>query len=151
MSPGTGGEEADISIAASRGALRRKGVTEVEERRYTKTHEWAAPDGDLVTVGISEYAVEQLGDVVYVDLPSLGKQLKAGEPIGDIESVKAVSQIYAPVDGEVVEVNEELTATPEIVNNSPLQHGWIVRLRPSDRSQLGALMSDEQYRAHTVG
>jgi glycine cleavage system H protein len=118
------------------------------ERQYAATHEWVTLKGNVATVGISEYAVEQLGDVVYVELPEAGKQLKAGDAIGDIESVKAVSQIYAPVSGEVVEVNQALVTQPETVNTSPLAEGWMVRIRLSNPDETAGLMSLAQYEKH---
>jgi glycine cleavage system H protein len=120
-------------------------VVSDDNLRFTQTHEWVRLEGDLVTIGITEYAVEQLGDVVYIELPKVGVQLNAGDVFGDIESVKAVSDLYAPVSGEVVEVNEELQQQPELVNAEPLGAGWMIRLRPSDPSQLERLMTREQY------
>lgn len=98
---------------------------------YSKTHEWVRVEGDIATVGITDYAQEQLGDVVMVDLPAVGKQLAAGQEMGTVESVKAVSEVFSPVSGEVVEVNGELEAHPELVNQDPFGAGWLVKLKVS--------------------
>lgn len=98
---------------------------------YSKTHEWVRVEGDIATVGITDYAQEQLGDVVMVDLPAVGKQVNAGQEMGTVESVKAVSEVFSPVSGEVVEVNGELEAHPELVNQDPFGAGWLVKLKVS--------------------
>ncbi len=116
-----------------------------EERRYSRSHEWVIREGDSARVGVSEFAVEQLGDVVYLELPAVGKQLNRGDVIGDIESVKAVSQLYAPISGEVIAVNEELEAHPELVNEDPLGKGWIVVLQPVDLGDIDTLMFKADY------
>jgi glycine cleavage system H protein len=116
--------------------------------KYTKDHEWARLEGELVRIGITEYAVEQLGDVTLVDLPALGAKLKAAAHFGDIESVKAVSELFAPLSGEVVEVNTALADRPELVNEAPYERGWMVVLKPSDGSQLAALLDVAAYEAH---
>jgi glycine cleavage system H protein len=116
--------------------------------RYTKDHEWARLEGELVRIGITEYAVEQLGDVTLVDLPALGAKLKTAAHFGDIESVKAVSELFAPLSGEVVEVNTALADRPELVNEAPYERGWMVVLKPSDGSQLAALLDVAAYEAH---
>jgi len=113
--------------------------------KYAKTHEWARVDGDIATVGISQHAVDELGDVVPFDLPLQGTTVTAGAPMGEIESVKAVSELYAPVSGEIVEANLALGASPELVNSSPLEEGWICRIRMSDPSEVDDLMSAAQY------
>ena len=115
--------------------------------RYAKTHEWAHLDGDLCTVGLTQFAVEQLTDVIYVDLPDLGDPAMLGESFGEIESVKAVSDLFAPVDGEVVETNAALTGQPELVNSEPYHGGWLVRLRLADASQLDELLDPAAYDA----
>ena len=99
------------------------------ELRYTETHEWVAADGDTATVGITDYAQAQLGDVVFLELPRVGARLAAGDTFGVIESVKAASDLYSPVAGTVVEVNEALSQTPELVNRDPLGQGWLMKLR----------------------
>lgn len=117
------------------------------DRRYTKEHEWVRLDDGAGTVGLTDYAQDQLGDIVYVDLPALGTAVKQFDKLGEIESVKAVSDLYAPVSGEVVEVNEAVNDHPELVNESPYQEGWLVRLRLADPAELDALLTAEQYDA----
>ncbi len=113
--------------------------------RYTKEHEWVRVDNGIGTVGITDYAQDQLGDVVYVDLPSPGKQLSQLAVFGEIESVKAVSELYAPVSGEVVESNGALADKPELINESPYSEGWLMRLRLADGGEIEKLMTAEQY------
>jgi glycine cleavage system H protein len=115
------------------------------DRRYTKEHEWVRADGDIGTVGITDYAQDQLGDIVYVDLPSVGAQVKQLEKLGEIESVKAVSDLYSPVSGEVVEVNQGVNDRPELVNQSPYDEGWLVRVRLTDSAELNNLLTSKQY------
>ncbi len=113
--------------------------------RYTKEHEWASRDGDLVRVGVTSYAVEQLGDVTLVDLPEVGTDVQAHERFGDIESVKTVSELFAPVSGEIVEVNGELDESPELVNEGPYDKGWMVVIRMSEPSEFDVLMNAARY------
>jgi glycine cleavage system H protein len=113
--------------------------------RYTKEHEWARRDGDLVVVGITAHAVEQLGDITLVSLPEPGTAVKAGQTFGDIDSVKAVSELYAPVDGEIVEVNPTLESSPEKVNEAPYGEGWMLKLRPKNAADLDGLMDAKAY------
>jgi glycine cleavage system H protein len=115
------------------------------DRRYTKEHEWVRVEADLGTVGITDYAQDQLGDLVYLDLPSLGTQVKQLDKLGEIESVKAVSDLYSPVSGEVTEVNQEVVDRPELVNQSPYEEGWLVRVRLADPAELDSLLTAEQY------
>jgi glycine cleavage system H protein len=115
------------------------------DRRYTKEHEWVRLQGDLGTVGITDYAQDQLGDIVYLDLPSVGTQVKQLDKLGEIESVKAVSDLYSPVSGEVAEVNQEVNDRPEVVNRSPYEDGWLVRVRLADPAEVGNLLTAEQY------
>ena len=96
---------------------------------YTPEHEWIAVDGDTLTIGITAYAADQLGDVVYVDLPKVGATISAGAVVGEIESTKSVGELYAPVDGEVIEVNDAVVASPELVNAEPFDGGWLIRVR----------------------
>jgi glycine cleavage system H protein len=117
------------------------------ELRYTKDHEWVRREGDDVIMGISDYAQEQLTDIVYVELPEVGAALTVGEPFGSVEAVKAVADMYAPVDGEVVAVNEGLADDPMLVNRSAYDDGWMVRVKLSDAAQLDALLSAEEYQA----
>jgi glycine cleavage system H protein len=116
-----------------------------EDLRFDKEHEWLRVEDDIATVGISDYAQDQLGEVVYLDLPSVGDSLIAGETFGEIESVKSVSELYSPVSGEVVEVNEDIDGAPETVNSDPYGTGWMVKVRLADPSQLDSLMSAEEY------
>ena len=118
------------------------------EPRFAKTHEWARTEADgLVTVGISAYAVEALTDLVFMQLPAVGKQVKAGESLGEIESVKAVSDIYAPVSGEIVAVNSALPGALETLGSDPYGAGWIARIRPDDPAQVASLMERAAYDA----
>ena len=112
------------------------------ELEYTKTHEWVKRDGDVATVGITDHAQDELGDVVFIELPEEGATFEAGDSFGTIESVKAVSDLYAPVGGEVVEVNETLNDSPERVNEDPYGGGWMIRLRISGE---GELLSADEY------
>ena len=113
--------------------------------RYTKDHEYIRVEGDTAVVGISDYAQAQLGDVVYVELPSVGKTLAKGAEAAVVESVKAASEIYAPVSGEVVAVNDALESSPGTVNEDPAGRGWFLKLKVKDAAELDALMSEEQY------
>jgi len=115
------------------------------DRRYTKEHEWVRVEDNMGTVGITDYAQDQLGDIVYVDLPSPGTHVKQLEKLGEIESVKAVSDLYSPVSGEVVEVNQGVNDRPELVNQSPYEEGWLVRLRLADPAELDNLLTAKQY------
>ncbi len=113
--------------------------------RYTKDHEYIRVEGDAGIVGISDYAQSQLGDVVFVELPSVGKTLSKGDEAAVVESVKAASEVYAPVSGEVVEVNSELEASPGTVNEDPAGRGWFMKIRLTDQSELDGLLTEEQY------
>jgi len=117
------------------------------DRKYSKEHEWVVVDGDVATIGISDFAQDQLGEVVYVDLPSVGDALATGDAFGEIESVKSVSELFAPVAGEVVEVNDALGDSPETVNSDPHGDGWMVKIKVDDASELDALLSAEEYDA----
>jgi glycine cleavage system H protein len=116
-----------------------------EENLYTKDHEWLLVQGDVGVVGITEYAQQELGDVVYVDLPEVGDPFDAGDPFGSVESVKAVSEIFCPVGGEVVEVNEKLEDSPELINESPHVKAWLIKIRISNPEELKELLSAEEY------
>jgi glycine cleavage system H protein len=118
------------------------------ELRYTTEHEWIRAEGDLGTVGITDYAQDQLGDIVYLDLPATGSTLEQGRKLGEIESVKAVSDLYAPVSGEVIEVNEDAVDEPEAINNDPYGRGWLIRIRLSNPPQLDKLLTGEEYDEH---
>jgi glycine cleavage system H protein len=119
-----------------------------EELKYTEEHEWALVEGDIVTVGITDFAQDALGDIVYVELPQVGTMVEAGKTFGVVESVKAVSDIYAPVSGEVVEVNEELPDAPETINTSPYEDGWMIKIKVADPSVLDDFMDAEAYQEH---
>ena len=114
--------------------------------RYTRDHEWVRVDGDLAVVGISDYAQSQLGDVVYVELPEIGRRVEQGKEAAVVESVKAASEVYAPVSGEVVEVNQALAADPAKVNADPTGEGWFIKLRLGDPKQLDTLMDEDAYK-----
>ncbi len=114
--------------------------------RFTRDHEWVRLDGDLAVIGVTDYAQSQLGDVVYVELPQIGRRLEQGKEAAVVESVKAASEVYAPVSGEVAEVNEVLAADPATVNADPMGAGWFLKLRPDDPKQLEALMDEAAYR-----
>jgi glycine cleavage system H protein len=119
--------------------------------RYTKDHEWVAVSGDTATVGITDYAQNHLGDVVYIELPAVGKHLDVHQTIGSIESVKAVSEVFSPVSGEVVEANTELNNSPEAVNQDPHGKGWIIRLKMKNKGDLQSLMSAADYEKYLEG
>ncbi len=114
---------------------------------YTKEHEWISIDGDVATVGISNHAQEQLGEIVFVDLPDVGKTLSKNDDMAVVESVKAASDVYAPVSGEVVEINDTLADEPAQVNDSPEDKGWFCKLKISDTSELGDLMDADAYQS----
>lgn len=116
-----------------------------EDYKYTKEHEWISVDGNEGTIGITDHAQAELGDVVYVELPAVGDQLQAGQPFGTIESVKAVSELYAPVSGEVTAIHEELIDQLELFNEDPHGAAWMVRVRMADSSEIEALMSSGDY------
>jgi len=115
---------------------------------YTKEHEWLLVDGDVATIGITDYAQQELGDVVYVELPEEGHELEPEDEFGSVESVKAVSEIYSPVSGVVKEVNTELDDNPELVNEDPYGDAWMIRVVLSDKSQLENLMTADQYQEY---
>jgi len=119
--------------------------------RYSKDHEWARPDDDLFTVGISDYAQDQLGDVVFVELPEVGAVLKPDEEFGSVESVKAVSELFMPIGGEVVEINNELEDAPELVNTDPYARGWMIKIKPDDKTQFERLMDHNSYTSSLKG
>jgi glycine cleavage system H protein len=118
--------------------------------RYTKDHEWVRLDGDLATVGISDHAQEQLGDVVFVELPEIGRQVSRGGSLAVVESVKAASDVYAPITGEVVETNGAVADDPALINQSAEEEGWFCKLRITDQSQLTGLMDAAAYKAYVA-
>jgi glycine cleavage system H protein len=116
-----------------------------KELRYTPDHEWARPEDDGLRVGITDFAQKALGDVVFVQLPQVGAEFAAGEPLGEVESTKSVSEIYAPVSGRVLEVNEDLVASPQRVNEDPYGEGWMIVLAPSSAGAIDELLEPDQY------
>lgn len=118
-----------------------------EDLRYTREHEWARNKGKNIVVGITDFAQDQLGDVVYVELPDVGDPVKKGESFGVVESTKAVSELFSPVTGKVVEVNDPLSDTPETINEDPYEEGWMIVIEPADGKEVEALMDAKAYRA----
>ena len=118
-----------------------------EELRYSAEHEWVAVEGVRARIGITDFAQDQLGDVVYVELPDIGDPVKKGESFGVVESTKAVSELFAPLSGKVVEVNDPLSDAPETINEDPYEEGWMIAIEPSDPKELEALMDVKAYRA----
>ena len=118
----------------------------LETLKYTKDHEWVALEGDVATVGITDFAQSELGDIVFVDIPTVGETLAQGEKFGDIEAVKTVAEAYMPMSGEVLEQNEELDGAPELVNSDPYGQGWMIKIKCSDLSEFDKLLSAEQYK-----
>lgn len=117
-----------------------------EDLFYTKDHEWARIEGDVAVVGITDFAQSELGDIVFLDVPTVGEMLSAGEKFGDIEAVKTVAEAFMPVSGEVVEFNEALESAPELVNASPYEEGWIIKIKFSDPSEFDTLLKAEEYK-----
>src|ERR1700756_4387054 len=117
---------------------------------YTSDHEWLSIEGDVATIGITDYAQSQLGDVVFVELPKVGRSLKKAEPAAVVESVKAASDVYAPISGDVLEVNEAITAEPALVNSDAAGKAWFFKLTIADKGELGGLMDEAAYAAHTA-
>ena len=118
-----------------------------ENLYYTKEHEWASIEGDIVSIGITDYAQGELGDIVFVELPEVGSQVNAGDSFGVIEAVKTVSDLFAPVTGEITEVNDELTDNPALINTSPYGEGWIIKIKSSNKEELESLMDAAGYRS----
>lgn len=121
------------------------------DRKYLKSHEWHLIAGDTCTIGITQFAADELTDVTYVDLPPVGRKLIAGKPFGVVESVKATSDMYSGVDGEVIAINGELNDHPEYVNESPFEKGWMIKVRLSNPGQITALLTAETYQAQLTG
>ena len=121
------------------------------DRKYTQEHEWVRLDGDTAVVGITHFAQDQLGDVVYVELPKVGDRVEQMKPFGVIESVKTASDLFAPVSGTVTEVNDALVDSPQSVNDAPYEAGWLIKFKPDKPSAIDALMTAEQYAAHVSG
>jgi glycine cleavage system H protein len=123
----------------------------MSEIRYSQDHEWVKLDGDTATVGITHYAQEQLGDVVFVELPEIGKKVEKGKQMATVESVKAASEVYAPISGEVVEVNSALTEVPATVNEDAAGKGWFAKVKIADKGQFAALMDEAAYKKFVEG
>jgi len=121
------------------------------DTRFTKEHEWVRVEGDIATVGITQYAQEQLGDVVYVELPELGRKVEMGKDMAVVESVKAASEVYAPISGEVVEVNSSLAGAPATVNEDAEGNGWFTKLKVANKAEFDGLMSAADYKAYCEG
>lgn len=117
------------------------------ELKYTKEHEWVKVEGEQVKIGITDFAQSELGDIVFVELPEVGEEIKKDEPFGNVESVKTVSELFAPVSGEVVEINEALEDAPEQVNDSPYDEGWMIIVKPANPKEVDELLTAEQYQA----
>jgi glycine cleavage system H protein len=115
------------------------------DRRYTSEHEWVKLEDDVAVVGITSYAQDQLGDVVYVELPKVGDRVEAMKPFGVVESVKTASDLFAPISGTIAEVNADLTSQPELVNDAPYEGGWMIKIQPDDPAEIDTLMTAEQY------
>jgi glycine cleavage system H protein len=128
--------------------MRRREMELPDDLKYTKEHEWVLVEGKVVTVGITDHAQEQLGDIVFVELPAVGDQVTKDEAMGVVESVKAVSDVYAPVSGRVVEVNDDLPESTEMVNEDPYGDGWMVKIEVSDPTDLDDLLTAEEYEQH---
>ncbi|TKC15395.1 glycine cleavage system protein GcvH [Robertmurraya kyonggiensis] len=116
-----------------------------KELRYSKEHEWVKIEGEQARIGITDFAQSELGDIVFVELPEIGDEVTANEPFGSVESVKTVSELYAPISGKVIEINEELNDSPEFVNESPYEKAWMIVIEPADASDVEKLMSAEEY------
>ncbi|MFJ7977521.1 glycine cleavage system protein GcvH [Peribacillus sp. JNUCC 23] len=124
-------------------------MTTPKELRYSEEHEWVKTEGETVRIGITHFAQSELGDIVFVELPEVGDEIKADEPFGSVESVKTVSELYAPISGKVVAVNEDLNDSPEFVNESPYEKAWMVVVEPSDSTEIEKLMTAEAYEEMT--
>ena len=120
-------------------------MTAPKDLRYTKSHEWVRLDGDVATIGVTDHAQSELGDITYLELPDLGSEIRDGEPFGVVESVKAASDIYSPIDGEVVDRNEDAISAPDVVNTSPYEGAWLIKVRLADPAQVNSLLSPDQY------
>ncbi|AKO94599.1 glycine cleavage system protein GcvH [Priestia filamentosa] len=116
-----------------------------KDLRYSEEHEWVKVEGDKVTIGITDFAQSELGDIVFVELPEVGATIEADEPFGSVESVKTVSELYAPISGKVVEINENLDDSPEFVNESPYENAWMIVLEPDNKEDIEKLMTAEEY------
>ncbi len=118
-----------------------------KDLRYSEEHEWVKTEGNQVRIGITDFAQSELGDIVFVELPEVGDEIEADQPFGSVESVKTVSELYAPISGKVVAINEDLDDSPELVNESPYEKAWMIIIEPSDASEVDKLMSADEYEA----
>jgi glycine cleavage system H protein len=137
-----------VQITATKGGQVMKEISELnfpDDIRYAESHEWARLEGDTIKVGISDYAQDQLGDIVFVEMPEAGETFAKGAEFGTVESVKAVSELYMPIGGEIVGVNPSLEDAPELVNDTPYSDGWMIEVKPEDPAQLNSLMAKEDY------
>lgn len=116
-----------------------------ENRRYTKTHEWVLVEGDIATLGLTDHAQQELGDITYLELPEAGDSVSSGEAFGVVESVKAASDVYSPIDGEVIDRNEDAVEGPEVINQSPYDGAWLIKVKMSDPAQVESLMDPKSY------
>ncbi len=123
-----------------------KEISYPSDRRYTNSHEWVKMEGDLAVVGVSDYAQDALGDIVFVELPAVGMKLDKGKSFGVVESVKAASDVFAPINGEVESINEKLTESPDLVNHDSLNEGWMIKMRPENPADVDQLMDAETYK-----
>lgn len=121
----------------------------IDGLKYTKEHEWIKIDGDVATIGITDFAQDQLEDIVYVELPNVGDAATIGDPFGSVEAVKAVEDLFSPLNGEIVEVNDALSDSPETVNSDPFGEGWMVKIKMSDPGEANSLMSSDDYKSLT--
>ncbi len=124
-----------------------KPITYKDDRKYAESHEWAKQEGDVIVVGVSDYAQNQLGDIVFVELPAIGKEVEAGKAFGVIESVKAASDLFAPISGKVVAINEALSADPALVNRDAFGEGWMIKVAPSNPGELNKLLDAATYQS----
>ncbi len=138
-------EEIEFTIIKYHKNWRRLKMNTPKELRYSEEHEWVKTEGEQVRIGITDFAQSELGDIVFVELPEVGDEIKADEPFGSVESVKTVSELYAPVSGKVVAINEDLNDNPEFVNESPYEKAWMIVVELSDASEVDKLMTAEQY------
>jgi len=120
-------------------------VATIEGLKYSKDHEWVKTEGNVKTIGITDFAQSELGDIVFVELPEVGDEISAGQPFGSVESVKTVSELYAPLSGKVVEVNSELEDSPEFVNESPYENAWMIKVETENDDELNELLDQAQY------
>ena len=118
----------------------------MSDKKYSKEHEWISSNGEIVTVGLSDYAQESLGDIVFIDLPKIGKIIKPGDQVGVIESVKAASELFSPVGGEIIEVNKELNDQPQLINTDPEEKGWYMKIKLNNLEDINKLMNLEEYK-----